>query len=618
MKTLNFLWALPFLLAATLLVSCEKNQAPTCQFLKPADASTITKGETVTVSINAEDADGLVSEVRLYINEEGLASLEFPYQYSLNTEELRSGSYTLKVTARDDEGLESSDEVEIIVDAAYSIVTTGEATSITYNSALAGGEVKDDGGGEITDVGVFWDTISSPQTAGKQVSLGQGLGEFSGTLTDLPDGTQIFYMAYAENSAGISVGEIFSFVSHTTPTVQTNPIESYDYASALVGGEVTADGGEALTETGIYWSSEPNAEETGTRLSIENTAGIFSATLENLSPFTSYYIKAFALNAAGESLGEEQSFTTSGPATVNTLEATSKRYKSMVLSGEISENGGNEVTESGFYYGTSPNSASSGTRVPVESETASFNSTLSDLIPGSTYYYTAFAVNGAGESTGEEMSYKLPEVEEGTLNDPRDQKVYSTVKIGEQVWMSENLKATVFNDGAEILQISDSADWNHNTGPAYCWYEDDPQWKENGALYTWYTINTGKLCPAGWHVPSDTEWRQLEYYLGMEEEVSATDGYRGTNEGGMLKTTELWNAPNTGATDELLFSVEPSGRRGYRGEFAHLYTATFFWSNEIGVGNEPLVRVLWNESGQISRTTSYKNNGYSVRCLQDE
>ncbi len=616
MKTLNFLWALPFLLAATILVSCEKNQAPTCQFIKPADGFTVSKGEIISVSLTAEDADGVVSDVRLFINEEGLTSLEFPYKYDLNTDEYRSGSYILKVTARDDEGLESSDEVEIIIDAAYSMVSTIEVTSISYNAASAGGSVSDDGGGEISEVGVYWDTITSPETAGKQVSMGQGLGEFTGTLTELPHGVQIFYKAYAVNSAGISVGEEFSFVTNTVPTVQTRNIVSFDYASALVSGEITADGGEAISETGVYWSTEPNAELTGTRLPIENEEGSFSTTLENLSPFTAYYIKAFAVNAAGESLGEELSFITTGTATVSTLQALSDRYKTMVLSGEVSDNGGYEVTETGFYYGTSADPASSGTRVSVGSDEGSFSRTLLDLIPGSTYYFTAFAVNEAGESIGEEMSFILPGVEEGTFTDPRDQVVYGTVKIGEQVWMSENLKATLYNDGTEILQVTGSAEWASNAGPAYCWYDDDPQWEDRGALYNWYTVNTGKLCPAGWHVPSEIEWREFEYYLGMDEAVALTDGFRGTNEGGMLKTTKLWESPNTGATNELHFSAMPTGRRGYLGEFAYLNTTGFFWTTDTD-GQFPRRRLLLNDEGGISRSGAPENSGLSVRCIED-
>ena len=305
-------------------------------------------------------------------------------------------------------------------------------------------------------------------------------------------------------------------------------------------------------------------------------------------------------------------------ATVNTLEAFSNRYKSLVLNGEVSDNGGNAVTETGFYFGTSPNPSISGTRLPVTSNAGNFTGILLDLIPGSKYFYTAFAVNDAGETIGEEMSFELPDVEKGTFTDQRDQEVYGTVKIGEQLWMSENLKATLLNDGTEIPQISDSAEWSINKGPAYCWYDNDPQWKEFGALYSYYTVNTGKLCPGGWHAPSESEWRQLEYYLGMDDAVASTDGYRGSNEGGMLKSTTLWNNPNTGATDELYFSALPAGRRGYLGEFARLNKAAFFWSSETGVGYEPLVRIIVNDSGQISRTTSKINNALSVRCVMDE
>ncbi len=617
MKTLNFLWALPLLLATTLLISCEKNQPPSCQFIEPADGFTVTKGDVISVSLTAEDADGIVSEVRLYINDEGLASLEFPYKYGLNTEDYRSGSYILKATATDDEGLESSDEVEIIIDAAYSIVSTTEATSISYNAASAGGFVSEDGGGEITDVGVYWDTLSSPETARYRVSMGQGLGEFTGTLTELPSGKQIYYKSYAVNAAGVSVGEEFSFRTNTVPTVQTGGIMSFDYASALVSGVVLADGGEALTETGVYWGTQANAELTGTRLPIENEEGVFSITLEDLSPSTTYYIKAFAVNAAGESLGEEHSFITTGTAAVNTVQALSRRYKSMVLSGEVSDNGGNEVTETGFYFGTSAVPTSSGTRVSVGSDAGSFSATLLDLIPGSTYYFIAFAVNEAGESIGEEMSFILPGGEEGTFIDPRDQEVYGTVKIGEQVWMSENLKATLYNDGTEILQVIGDTEWSGNTGPAYCWYDDDPQWEDRGALYNWYTVMTGKLCPAGWHVPSEIEWQKFEYYLGMDEAVALTDGFRGTNEGGMLKTTKLWESPNTGATNELYFSAMPTGRRGYLGDFAYLNSAVFFWTTDTD-GQFPRRRLLLNDEGGISRSGAQENSGLSVRCLKDE
>jgi uncharacterized protein (TIGR02145 family) len=184
--------------------------------------------------------------------------------------------------------------------------------------------------------------------------------------------------------------------------------------------------------------------------------------------------------------------------------------------------------------------------------------------------------------------------------------------------MSENLKATLYSDGTEILHVTDSALWSNNSGPAYCWPDTDPQWKERGALYNWYTVETGKLCPAGWHVPSDKEWRQLEFFLGMDESVALTDGFRGKNEGGMLKTTSLWDSPNAGATDELGFKAIPTGRIGDNGEFLYLNAVAFFWSRTLDGTNRPIRRLLYYENGQISRVVATRDFGLSVRCVKDK
>ena len=618
MKTLNFRKAILILLSAILVVSCEKNQPPKCWFIEPLDGTTVTKGELVSISINAEDEEGEVSEVRLYINESGLISLDFPYKYELNTGEYQSGLYTMKAVALDNEGLESYDEVNFTIDATYSTVTTTEVTSVTYNSALAGGSVTDDGGGEITETGIYWDTTSSPETAGNQVPMGSGIGEFSGTISELPHGTQIYYKAYAVNSAGVSFGEELSFTTNTVPTVNTKSAHSVDHASAVISGEVTSDGGESLTETGFYWSTEPMAETTGTRLPVERVDGIFSTKLEDLSLITTYYIRAFAVNAVGESLGEEVSFTTNGPTTVNTLPVESIKYKSAVVSGVVTDDGGSEVTETGFYWGTSPDPVNTGVKLSVGSGLGNFTIKLVDLIPGSAYYYRAYAVTTGGVSVGDESTFELFEVETGTLNDPRDDIVYGTVKIGEQVWMSENLKATQYSDGTDIPLVADDVAWADNSGPAYCWYDDDPQSEDRGALYNWYTVETRKLCPSGWIVPSDQEWMQLEIYLGMDENTANLGNFRGTNEGGMLKSTTLWLAPNEGATNEILFSALPTGRRGYQGEFFGQNEYTYFWASDAAPGAEPFRRHLSTNRGTISRTAAYKNSGFAIRCVKDE
>jgi len=246
------------------------------------------------------------------LNNTGLSELEFPFTYELQTEGFSSGEYTLKAVARDEEGLESSDEVKIFIDAAFSTITTSPASSISYNTAVLGGSVSIDGGAEISEKGIYWDTVPGPETTGTKISISQGIGEFNSTITDIPQGTRIYHRAYAINSAGMALGEELYFNTHSSPTVQTDAVSEPDYTSTTLYGSVLDNGGEQVTETGFFWSTEASAELTGTRLPAIDDDGAFSALLDNLTQYTTYYFRAYAVNAAGESYGEEISFSTPG------------------------------------------------------------------------------------------------------------------------------------------------------------------------------------------------------------------------------------------------------------------------------------------------------------------
>jgi hypothetical protein len=93
-----------------------------------------------------------------------------------------------------------------------------------------------------------------------------------------------------------------------------------------------------------------------------------------------------------------------------------------------------------------------------------------------------------------------------------DGNVYETVTIGTQVWMTENLKTTHFNDGSAIPLVTVGTEWESLSTPGYCWYDNDAAAYGDtyGALYNWHTVNTGMLCPAGWHVPTDADWEELQ------------------------------------------------------------------------------------------------------------
>jgi uncharacterized protein (TIGR02145 family) len=187
---------------------------------------------------------------------------------------------------------------------------------------------------------------------------------------------------------------------------------------------------------------------------------------------------------------------------------------------------------------------------------------------------------------------------------------YKTVKIGTQVWMAENLKTTRYNDGTDIPLITDGTIWGKMTTPGYCWYNnDEASFKDiYGALYNGFAIDTGKLCPVGWHVPGKEELENLRDFLGDS-----------INGGGKLKEagTVHWLAPNKGADNRSGFTALPAGIRYFEGTFASVLSYTCIWSaTEIATDDEWYLGLYFAEAGFIMDHRD-KKHGFSVRCLKD-
>ena len=199
-----------------------------------------------------------------------------------------------------------------------------------------------------------------------------------------------------------------------------------------------------------------------------------------------------------------------------------------------------------------------------------------------------------------------------------DGNEYKTVVIGSQTWFMENLKTTRLNNGTAITNVTNLAEWSNLTAPGFCWYDNNESlYKDSyGALYNWYAVETGKLCPQGWHVPSDDEWQQLVMFL----DPAAASGFgESAVAGGKLKEkgTAHWLTPNEGATNESGFSALPGGVRLNTHDFLDNGKFGFWWS-----GTEYSDPLSWNiDMGYnyaiFYRYKSYKTTGESVRCLKD-
>ena len=189
-----------------------------------------------------------------------------------------------------------------------------------------------------------------------------------------------------------------------------------------------------------------------------------------------------------------------------------------------------------------------------------------------------------------------------------DNNNYTLVQIGTQTWMEENLKTTSYNDDSSIPNITYDSDWVNLKTPGFCWYNDSIKYKNiYGALYNWYAVNSGKLCPAGWHVADSSEWDTLFKYLGGNKIA-----------GGKMKVVlNQWELPNTGGTDSSGFTALPGGERlPLSGNFIGLgYTGCIWLSTKID-SNDAMLNTLHNNDAGAELTKSMMNYGLSVRCVK--
>jgi uncharacterized protein (TIGR02145 family) len=181
------------------------------------------------------------------------------------------------------------------------------------------------------------------------------------------------------------------------------------------------------------------------------------------------------------------------------------------------------------------------------------------------------------------------------MTDSRDGKKYKTIQIGDQVWMAENLNYE-----------TSSGSWVYDNNSSYA--------STYGRLYNWETANN--VCPSGWHLPSDDEWKQLEMTIGMSQSDADDVDWRGTVEGTKLKATSGWNKNGNG-TDEYGFTALPGGFRGWWGGFRDEGSFAYFWSSTAGDSGNAWFRELDSILEDVYRDSASKDYGFSVRCVRD-
>ena len=395
----------------------------------------------------------------------------------------------------------------------------------------------------------------------------------------------------------------------TLPTVSTSQVSAITSNSVTGGGIITDDGNATILNCGLSYSLNETLSPSDQKVSaiLNNN---FSTQITGLVPGKTYYLRAYASNEVGTNYGEVISFNSGGlKPDATTLDAIVIDYWSATLNASVNPH--DVETTVTFLYGTSENNLD---KILTTSNINGNNilnvsADLSNLKDDMTYYFAVKSVNSLGTVIGQTKNFKTPQA---SLVDI-DGNVYKIVKIGSQIWMAENLKVTHYNDGVAIPNITDNNAWvNQRTG-AYCDYDNTPSNSEiYGRLYNCYTVWTGKLAPAGWHVPSEADWFLLCKNI--------------QNDGGTLKETGYnhWWSPNTGATNSTGFTALPNGGRYGNNLYAtpgyyNIHENSTWWSSETFTDPENAEEfILSYQTSLIYYSFSQKaKEGYGVRLIKD-
>jgi len=435
------------------------------------------------------------------------------------------------------------------------------------------------------------------------------------------------------------------FGDEALPVVTTDAVSNITASSASCGGNVTDDGEFEVTAKGVVWdvSQNPTIDFYEGITNDGTGIGAFTSIITDLTAETTYYVRAYATNSAGTSYGNQQEFTTISAAalpTVTTATVTDILATSATGGGNVTDDGGNEVTARGVVWDEVENpTIESNIGITTDGTgTGEFVSSITSLSPLTTYYVRAYATNSEGTSYGNSESFTTtePGIIYGDGVTDVDGNFYVSVIIGDQEWTAQNLRVTNYADNTPITTGLLGTDWELATEGAYTIYpfedidglnSDAEVLEAYGAFYNWHAVADSRgLCPTGWHVPSNDEITQLiDYVSSVNSEEYVASQLKSCRQvdsplGGECSTTEhpRWDShASLYGTDNYGFSALPGGLHDYIDDSYYVgmngnwwvtteYDEYDAWGYGMAVGSIEVQQEYWD-----------KNYGRSVRCVKD-
>jgi uncharacterized protein (TIGR02145 family) len=507
-------------------------------------------------------------------------------------------------------------------------ITTLTVQNIAYFTANCGGLVDDDGGLEITHRGVCWSTSPNP-TINDDTTI--NLSEkhyFVARLTGLEPSTTYYIRAYAINEKGTAYGNEFTFTTLDGSLPEAATHEIIDIASILatVKGEVISDGEVNVKERGFCWATTPDPTIDENKRASGGGIGVYTALITNLLPNTNYHVRAYAINDAGITYGNEIQFTTNPPETlpeIETLNISGLNQWTAISGGIILHDGGGTISERGICWSTFPNPTVSHHKTFYYNVADTFSIKMHSLAHGKTYYVRAFVKNLAGIAYGNEVSFTTLQIGASCPGMPTvtdvEGNVYTTLQAGEFCWLRENLRVTKFRDGSDISRIS-----NNTSVPAYTWYDNYAP-HLYGALYNWYAVNSqAGICPEGWHVATRAEWDHLFPYMNKIAEIHNLEERITTVKSSRIEPTAhpRWDQGGIAGNDLGNFSALPGGIRRSPYGFLRVGRSAYWWTSDSYTVNpvypdRAFSAQIYNDKEFIYTPLEHQSSHLSVRCVKD-
>ena len=641
-------------------------------FVPSVKTSSTTNVGTTTAVLHGEITDNgncPISQCGFYVGTNSYPDQK--YTYPSNEESLLDFSisnlksnttYYYCVFAENQKGESKGDVLSFsTLDTSKPIVYTNSATEVTATSAVLHATLSDTGGCEVTEYGFYIGTLQSSLVKQRIENIQNNLYSYS--YGNLSDGTTYYFQAYAINEKGESKGEILSFKTTqlALPEIQTKAVSDISYTSAKFSAVITSNGSSNIKEYGFYYGiySNPTTKINVGSGNIQN----FTHNISTLSPNTTYYVKAYAVNDKGEGSGEIMSFQTPAYSIpqVQTGQATNVTDRSATCTGSVVSKGGQDIIEQGICYSTSTNPTISGSYVTSSTSSSGISCNVTGLEFLKTYYYRAYAKNSVGIAYGEQKSFT-------TLDAPYSAGLngrFSISKTKQVIFSGGNLRYKASTNewqfakhqydvvGADNANISSSyngwidlfgwgtgnnptltstssrdystfVDWGNNTinGVSGQWrtltyLEWDYLFKRSHTCATFAIVNGINgwiLLPDNWSLPSGItmEFYYIDSYAGYSQvDITTTKNKYSLAQWGTLEAAGAVFLPVTGSRSQS-YNVTVDGLT----TTAYYWTSTdlHMWGATIGSNNK-----TWQMmSSSYYNWSSYYGAAHAVRLVQEK